>query len=144
MNITHTVMSKRYLRKLVETGVVDGWDDPRLPTLCALRRRGYTPESIFEFVKKAGVAKANSLVDNRLLEHCIRSELDPVAPRRVAVLDPVKLVITNYPEDKTEEFQLPNNPQGRERRHPRGPLHQRGVDRAQRLLPRCRRPSISA
>ncbi|BFJ85351.1 glutamine--tRNA ligase/YqeY domain fusion protein [Ruthenibacterium sp. TH_2024_36131] len=110
LNITHTVMSKRYLRKLVETGVVDGWDDPRLPTLCALRRRGYTPESIFEFVKKAGVAKANSLVDNRLLEHCIRSELDPVAPRRVAVLDPVKLVITNYPEDKTEEFQLPNNP----------------------------------
>lgn len=110
LNMTHTVMSKRYLRKLVETGVVDGWDDPRMPTLCGLRRRGYTPQSIFEFVKKAGIAKANSLVDSRLLESCIRAELDPTAPRRMAVTDPVKLVITNYPADKTETFSVVNNP----------------------------------
>lgn len=110
LNVTHTVMSKRYLRQLVETGVVDGWDDPRMPTLCGLRRRGYTPESIFDFVKKAGVAKANSLVDNRLLEHCIRTELETAAPRRIAVTDPIRLVVTNYPAGKVEHFALPNNP----------------------------------
>ncbi|WP_368182409.1 glutamine--tRNA ligase/YqeY domain fusion protein [Anaerotruncus rubiinfantis] len=110
LNITHTVMSKRYLRELVETGKVDGWDDPRMPTLCALRRRGYTPASILEFVKRAGVAKANSIVDIKLLEYCIREELNTNAPRRMAVLDPVKVVITNYPEDKTEAFPVANNP----------------------------------
>lgn len=110
LNITNTVMSKRYLRELVETGRVDGWDDPRMPTLCALRRRGYTPSSIFEFVKRAGVAKANSLVDIRLLEYCIREELNASAPRRMAVLDPVRLVITNYPEGQTEYFPVANNP----------------------------------
>lgn len=110
LNMTHTVMSKRYLRKLVETGVVDGWDDPRMPTLCGLRRRGYTPSSIFEFVRKAGIAKANSLVDSRLLESCIRAELDPAVPRRMAVTDPVKLVITNFPEGETEYFPVVNNP----------------------------------
>ncbi len=110
LNITHTVMSKRYLRELVETGSVDGWDDPRMPTICALRRRGYTPSSIFEFVKRAGVAKAYSTVDIRLLEYCIREELNAAAPRRMAVLDPVKLVITNYPAGKEETFPIPNNP----------------------------------
>ena len=110
LNVTHTVMSKRYLRKLVETGVADGWDDPRMPTLCGLRRRGYTPTSIFEFVRRAGVAKANSLVDNRLLEHCIRTELETTALRRMAVTDPIKLTITNYPADKIEYFEIANNP----------------------------------
>ena len=111
LNVTHTVMSKRYLRELVETGLVDGWDDPRMPTLCGLRRRGYTPSSIFDFVSRAGVAKAYSVVDYELLEHCIREELNQKAPRRIAVLHPVKVVITNYPATETEYFSLPNNPQ---------------------------------
>lgn len=110
LNVTNTVMSKRYLRRLVEEKTVDGWDDPRMPTLCALRRRGYTPESIFDFVKRAGVAKANSLVDISLLEHCIREELNEKADRRIAVLDPVKVVITNYPDDRIEYFSVSNNP----------------------------------
>ena len=110
LNVTYTVMSKRYLRQLVETQLVDGWDDPRMPTLCGLRRRGFTPASIFDFVERAGVAKAYSLVDIELLEHCIREELNMTAPRRVAVLDPIKVVVTNYPEDKVEYFELPNNP----------------------------------
>lgn len=110
LNVTNTVMSKRYLRQLVEEGHVDGWDDPRMPTLCALRRRGYTPSSIIEFVKKAGVAKAYSVVDIRLLEYCIREELNKNALRRMAVLDPIEVIITNYPKDKTETFPIPNNP----------------------------------
>ncbi len=111
LNVTHTVMSKRYLRQLVETGLVDGWDDPRMPTLCGLRRRGYTPSAIFDFVERAGVAKAYSVVDHGLLEHCIREELNESAPRRIAILHPVRVVIENYPEDKTEYFELPNHPQ---------------------------------
>ena len=111
LNVTYTVMSKRYLRKLVETGLVDGWDDPRMPTLCGLRRRGYTPASIFEFVRRTGVAKANSLVAIEQLEACIRDELNATAQRRIAVLDPVKVVVTNYPEDKVEYFDVANNPQ---------------------------------
>lgn len=110
LNVTNTVMSKRYLRQLVETGVVDGWDDPRLPTLCALRRRGYTPESIFRFVELAGVCKSLSLVDIALLEHCIRDELNKTALRRIAILDPIKVEIENYPEDKQEYFEISNNP----------------------------------
>lgn len=111
LNVTNTVMSKRYLRELVETGRVEGWDDPRMPTLCALRRRGYTPSAILEFVKRAGIAKANSLVDIRLLEHCIREELNQTALRKMAVTEPIKMVITNYPAEKTEYFTVPNNPQ---------------------------------
>ena len=114
LNVTHTVMSKPYLRELVETKKVDGWDDPRMPTICGLRRRGYTPSAINEFVKKAGVAKAYSIVDIGLLEHCIRDELNTAAQRRVAVLHPVKVVITNYPEDKEEYFELPNIPKNEE------------------------------
>ena len=110
LNVTYTVMSKRYLRQLVETGIADGWDDPRLPTLSGLRRRGYTPSSIFEFVKRAGVSKALSTVDIELLEHCIRDELNSSAARRICVLDPIKVEITNYPADKKEFFSLPNNP----------------------------------
>lgn len=111
LNMTYTVMSKRYLRQLVEEKYVDGWDDPRMPTLCALRRRGYTPSAIFDFVKRAGIAKAYSIVDIQLLEHCIREELNATALRRIAVLDPVKVTITNYPDNETEYFDLPNNPQ---------------------------------
>ena len=111
LNVTNTVMSKRYLRELVETGRVEGWDDPRMPTLSALRRRGYTPSAILDFVQRAGIAKANSLVDIKLLEHCIREELNKTALRRMAVLEPIKLTITNYPEDKQESFEIANNPQ---------------------------------
>ncbi len=110
LNITNTVMSKRYLRELVETGLVDGWDDPRMPTLKGLRRRGYTPQSLLKFVELAGVAKSNSLLDSRMLDYCIRTQLDTSSLRRVAVLEPVKLIIDNYPEGKTETFPLPNNP----------------------------------
>ena len=111
LNVTNTVMSKRYLRYLVENNMVDGWDDPRLPTICALRRRGYTPESIFNFVRAAGISKANSLVDISMLEHSIREELNESAPRRIAIEHPIKVVIDNYPEDKEEIFDLPNHPQ---------------------------------
>lgn len=111
LNVTNTVMSKRYLRELVETKRVEGWDDPRMPTLCALRRRGYTPSAILDFVQRAGIAKANSLVDIRMLEHCIREELNRTAQRRMVVTEPLKLVITNYPADKTETFTIANNPQ---------------------------------
>ncbi|MCQ2424776.1 MAG: glutamine--tRNA ligase/YqeY domain fusion protein [Lachnospiraceae bacterium] len=114
LNVTYTVMSKRYLRKLVEEKLVDGWDDPRLPTICALRRRGFTPEAIFDFVRRAGVAKAYSIVDVELLDHCIREELNETAERRIAVLDPIRVVVTNYPDDKTEYFEVSNNPQNPE------------------------------
>ncbi len=110
LNVTNTVMSKRYLRELVEKHIVDGWDDPRMPTLCGLRRRGYTPSSIFKFVQGVGISKADSLVDVRQLEAVLRAELELDAPRRVAVLDPVKLIIDNYPADREETFDLPNNP----------------------------------
>ena len=110
LNLTHTVMSKRWLRSLVETGLVDGWDDPRMPTLCGLRRRGYTPEAIKEFLLRAGVAKTDSLIDFALLEYCIREQLNREAPRRIAVLDPVKVVVDNYPDDKKEYFEVPNHP----------------------------------
>jgi glutaminyl-tRNA synthetase len=110
LNMTYTMMSKRYLRALVEKGLVDGWDDPRMPTLSGLRRRGYTPTAIMEFVKRSGVAKAYSVVDSALLEFCLREELDKTALRRIAVVEPLLVTITNYPEDKEESFSLPNNP----------------------------------
>ncbi len=110
LNVTYTVMSKRYLRKLVEEKLVDGWDDPRMPTICGLRRRGFTPSAIFDFIKRAGVAKAYSIVDIELLDHCIREELNLTAERRIAVLNPIKAVIINYPADKVEYFEISNNP----------------------------------
>ena len=110
LNINNTVMSKRKLRKLVEEGFVDGWDDPRLPTICGLRRRGYTPESIKNFCEKIGVSKVVSTVEYSFLEHCLRDDLNLKATRAMAVLDPVKLIITNYPADKTEELEVENNP----------------------------------
>ena len=110
LGIDHTVMSKRKLRKLVEDGRVSGWDDPRMPTLCGLRRRGYTPLSIRNFCERIGVAKNASTVEYAFLEHCLREDLNESAQRVMAVLHPVKLVITNYPEGKTETFEVENNP----------------------------------
>jgi len=111
LELTNTVMSKRKLRALVEEGKVDGWDDPRMPTLSGLRRRGYTPSSIRDFADRVGIAKTNSVVDVALLEHCVREELNQTAPRVMGVIDPLKLVITNYPEDKVEYVEVENNPQ---------------------------------
>ncbi len=111
LNLTHTVMSKRFLRKLVEENFVDGWDDPRMPTISGLRRRGYTPASIRDFCERIGVAKADSTVDTALLEHCLREELNQTADRVMCVLDPLKVVITNFPEDLTEQLEIENNPQ---------------------------------
>ena len=110
LGINNTVMSKRKLRQLVEDGYVSGWDDPRMPTLCGLRRRGYTPVSIRNFCERIGVSKVNSTVDYSFLEFCLREDLNETAERTMAVLDPVKLIITNYPEGKSEEFEIENNP----------------------------------
>ena len=109
LNLSYTIMSKRKLLKLVEDGIVNGWDDPRMPTISGLRRRGYTPNSIRKFVETVGVAKRDNIIDVSLLEFCIREDLNKTAPRVMAVLDPVKLVITNYPEDKLEWLEAENN-----------------------------------
>ena len=109
LNVTNMVMSKRKLRQLVELNLVSGWDDPRMPTISGLRRRGYTPESIRDFCERIGVAKADSMVEVGLLEFCIREDLKLKAPRYMAVLDPVKVVITNYPEGQTETLIIENN-----------------------------------
>jgi glutaminyl-tRNA synthetase len=111
LNLSHTVMSKRKLLTLVEEGLVSGWDDPRMPTLAGLRRRGYTPESIRDFSDRIGIAKADNLVDMALLEHCLREDLNKRAPRRMAVLRPLRLVIENYPSDRVEEVEAVNNPE---------------------------------
>ena len=109
-SIDYAVMSKRKLRRLVEDGYVDGWDDPRMPTLCGLRRRGYTPGSIRDFCERIGVGKTSNSIEYALLEHCLREELNSNAPRVMVVTRPVKLVITNYPEGATETFEVENNP----------------------------------
>ena len=110
LNITNTVMSKRYLKKLVEDGVVDGWDDPRMPTIAGIRRRGYTPEAVRNFCEEIGVSKANSTVDIAQLEHCVRDDLKERVPSRNVIFDPLKVIITNYPEGKVEECEIENNP----------------------------------
>ncbi len=107
--LTNVITGKRYIKKLVEDGIVDGWDDPRLVSIAALRRRGYTPESIRKFVELVGVSKANSSVDYAMLEYCIREDLKLKKARMMAILDPVKLVIDNYPEEQTEMLEVPNN-----------------------------------
>ena len=109
LELTNTVMSKRKLRVLVEEGIVDGWDDPRMPTIAGLRRRGFTPASIRDFCERIGVAKRLSVVDYALLEHCLREDLNETVPRLMAVLEPIKVVITNYPEDKVEYLEIENN-----------------------------------
>ena len=114
LGMTNTVMSKRKLRALVENGLVDGWDDPRMPTISGLRRRGYTPESIRDFCERIGVSKANSMVDSGLLDYCIRDDLKAKAKVVMAVLDPLKVVITNYPEGQAEMIEVENNPENPE------------------------------
>ena len=109
MYLTNVVTGKRYIKKLVETGIVDGWDDPRLVSVAALRRRGFTPESIQMFVDLCGVSKSNSSVDYAMLEYCIREDLKLKKPRVMAIIDPVKLVIDNYPEGQIEMLEAPNN-----------------------------------
>ncbi len=111
LNLTHTVLSKRVLRKLVEEGYVRGWDDPRMPTISALRRRGYPAEGIREFAAVIGVAKANSVIEIGVLEHAVREVLNRTAPRRFAVLDPIKVVIEDYPESQVESVEVGNNPE---------------------------------
>ncbi|MBN1627220.1 MAG: glutamine--tRNA ligase/YqeY domain fusion protein [Deltaproteobacteria bacterium] len=111
LNLTHTVMSKRRLLQLVERGYVNGWDDPRMPTISGLRRRGYTPESIRTFCERIGVAKRDSMVDSAFLEHCLREDLNKRAPRMMAVLKPLKVIIDNYPDELTEELEAVNNPE---------------------------------
>ena len=111
LNLTYVVLSKRRLIQLVEQKIVDGWDDPRMPTLAGLRRRGYTPEAIRDFCDRIGVAKADNLVEMALLEHCLREDLNRRAPRRLAVLRPLKLVIENWPEGRVEEVDAVNNPE---------------------------------
>ncbi len=111
LNLNYTVMSKRKLRQLVEEGYVNGWDDPRMPTLSGLRRRGYTPEAIRDFCQRIGVAKSNSVIDIALLEHCLREDLNKRAPRVMGVLRPLRLVIENYPEGEVEEVEAVNNPE---------------------------------
>ncbi len=110
LNMTHTKLSKRYLRRLVEEGFVSGWDDPRMPTLVGMRRRGYTPASIHDFLRRAGIAKADSVVDIGLLEHCIREDLNETAPRAMAVLDPLRVTLTNWEEGKIVYLPTENHP----------------------------------
>ncbi len=109
LNITNMIMSKRHLKKLVDEGIVDGWDDPRMPTIAGIRRRGYTPEAVRDFCERIGVAKSNSLVDVGLLEYCVRDDLQNKVESRNVVEDPIKVIITNYPEDMTEEMEMENN-----------------------------------
>jgi glutaminyl-tRNA synthetase len=111
LNVSYTILSKRYLKQMVEAGVVRGWDDPRMPTLCGMRRRGYTAAAIREFIDQVGVAKRENLVDISLLEHLIREDLNKSTPRVLAVLEPLKVTIRNYPEGKTEELEAINNPE---------------------------------
>ena len=111
LNLSYTIMSKRKLAVLVENNIVDGWDDPRMPTISGLRRRGYTPESIRNFINKVGVAKRENIIDVSLLEFCVREDLNKKANRKMVVLNPVKLTITNYPEDQTETLLTENNPE---------------------------------
>ena len=138
LNMNYTVMSKRKLLQLVEEGYVEDWDDPRMPTISGLRRRGYTPASIREFCERIGVAKRENMIDVSLLEFCIREDLNKTAWRRMAVLDPIKLVITNYPEGQTEDMYSENNPEaeggdgGRDM-----PFSRELVDRARRLYGRA-------
>lgn len=112
LNLTNTIMSKRYLRKLVDEGHVSGWDDPRMPTLCGMRRRGYTPAAIRDFLNRVGVAKVDSVVETAMLEHCVREDLNATAPRMMAVIDPVKLVIDNYEGEELISLEYhPNYPE---------------------------------
>ena len=132
-NLTYTVMSKRKLLQLVQEGHVAGWDDPRMPTISGLRRRGYTPEAIRDFCERIGVAKKESTIDVALLEYCVREDLNKRAPRAMAVLEPLKVVIENYPEGQVEEMDAVNNPEDPSAGHAAGAVLTRAVHRAGRL-----------
>ena len=119
LNLTYTIMSKRHLNRLVTDGFVNGWDDPRMPTLSGMRRRGYTPTAIRNFCDSIGIAKANSTVDLQMLEHAVRSDLNSHAPRGMAVLNPIRLVVENYPDNMVEEFEVPTHPQDKENKETR-------------------------
>ncbi len=118
LNLTYTVLSKRKLLQLVKEGLVDGWDDPRMPTISGLRRRGYTPEAIKSFISRIGYTKYEAINDISLLEYSIREDLNKHATRVCAVIDPVKVIVTNYPDDATEEMEMENNPED-----PNGGMH---------------------
>jgi glutaminyl-tRNA synthetase len=111
LNLSYTIMSKRMLKELIDEDYVSGWDDPRLPTISGMRRRGFSPESIRDFCKKIGIAKANSIIDYGFLEHCVREDLNKTAPRYMGVLKPLKIIIDNFPDDKIEEVEAINNPE---------------------------------
>ncbi len=133
LNLTYTLLSKRKLLHLVTGGHVRGWDDPRMPTIAGLRRRGYTPEAIRDFCDRIGLAKRDSVVDVALLEHCLREDLNRRAPRYMGVLDPLRVVITNLPEGTVEELDAVNNPEDPAAGHAQGPVHARTPDRARRF-----------
>ena len=133
LNLTYTMMSKRRLLKLVQEGAVMGWDDPRMPTICALRRKGYTPASVRNFAEMVGVAKRDNVIDLGKLEFCVREDLNKVAERRMAVLNPLKVVITNYPEGKTELFTAINNPEDENAGTRQVPFSTRDLYRTRRL-----------
>ena len=133
LNLTYTVLSKRFLLRLVSEGIVRGWDDPRMPTVSALRRRGFPAEGIRDFATMVGVAKADNVVEIEMLEHDVRDVLNRTAPRRFAVLDPLKVVIEDYPEGQVEEMEVPNNPEDPSAGTRKVPLRARALDRARRL-----------
>ena len=133
LSLTYTLMSKRKLRQLVEQGTVRGWDDPRMPTLTGMRRRGYTPEAIRNFVCAAGVSRTNGIVELAMLEHFVREDLNKRAPRVMAVLHPLKVVIDNYPEGQVEEMDAHQQPRRCGRRLPQGAVLARALHRAGRL-----------
>jgi len=110
LNLEYTVLSKRRLIQLVQSGVVDGWDDPRMPTVSGLRRRGYTPSSVVEFCKRIGVTKSAAVIEMQVLEGCIREELNASAQRRMAVLEPLKVVLTDWPQDQVQTLEVANHP----------------------------------
>ena len=144
LNLSHTVLSKRFLLKLVTEGRVRGWDDPRMPTISALRRRGFPAEGVRDFATGVGVAKADNIIEIGQLEYAVRNVLNRTAPRRFGVLDPIKVVIDNYPEGQTETVSVPNNPEDPSSRQSRGGVFARAVDRARRLHGRAARPSSFA
>ena len=133
LNLTYTMMSKRKLLKLVQEGAVMGWDDPRMPTICALRRKGYTPASVRNFAEMVGVAKRDNVIDLGKLEYCVREDLNKVAQRRMAVLNPLKVVITNYEEGQDRALHGDQQPRGRIGRHAAGSLLEGDLHRARRF-----------
>jgi len=144
LNLGYTVLSKRSLTELVRRGLVDGWDDPRMPTLAGLRRRGVPPEAIREFVRRIGMARANSVVDLALFEHAIRDRLNPIAERRMAVLRPLKLVIENFPEGDAAELTAINHPDDPAAGQPHCPVRPGNLCRARRFHGAIRRRSFIA